>query len=286
MRKALVVGAVVAVVVGAAAVLASIAMSQPDAKTSMDIEKQHYVALGDSVAAGIGLADYSDASACNRTKQSYPERLAAMGNYELISYACSGATIAKGIIGTHTVNDLMLEPQLDRMFALSDTPDVITLSVGANDIDWTRFVACYTTECPVAEYRNQVDTSLLKLNADLSDVLSRIGQRYGETIPKVIVTGYYDLLPLNTPATCQEISGIDDAEKELVRFVSSGLNDTISRSVEPFPYATFADIDFKGHELCTENTWIQGIDGKTPFHPTSSGQQAIAKQIDTVIRSK
>lgn len=61
--------------------------------------KGSYVALGDSVAAGVGIGDYTDASACNRTNKSYPVQYAQSQSLKLTSLACSGATLTAGILG-------------------------------------------------------------------------------------------------------------------------------------------------------------------------------------------
>ncbi len=90
-----------------------------------------YAALGDSVAAGVGLTDASDASACDRTNQSYP-RIIAGSQYKLTNLACSGATLNEGVLGTQTVNNLQVPSQLSQLFKQS-RPNIISLTVGSVD---------------------------------------------------------------------------------------------------------------------------------------------------------
>lgn len=282
-RVVAIVAAVTVVVVTAAVIMFAIAkdgLNETD--TDAAATKQRYIALGDSVAAGIGLATYSDASACDRTEQSYPERLASASKYELTNLACSGATIAKGISGSQTVNELALPAQIDTLLNDDKAPDVITITIGANDIGWTRFAACYTIDCDAEREKPQIDRSLSQLRLNLADVLKRIGERYGKDGPTVVVTGYYALLQAEAKP-CDNTKGIDEAELGLVTYVIDGLNSSIRQTVEASGAALFAPIDFSGHELCTSDSWIQGRDDKAPFHPTANGQRRIAEQVRSVI---
>ena len=106
-----------------------------------------YVALGDSVAAGVGLKTNSDVSACDRTDESYPHQAARTLNYKLTNLACSGATIPAGIAGPQDVNGLMVQPQLELLFAAAK-PSLVSITIGANDANWTAvFAKCYTGIC-------------------------------------------------------------------------------------------------------------------------------------------
>ena len=91
-----------------------------------------YVALGDSVAAGVGLQYDSDSSACDRTNQAYPDVVAKRLNYKLSNVACSGATLPQGITGKQDVNELLVSPQLQQLFSMPK-PKLITITIGAND---------------------------------------------------------------------------------------------------------------------------------------------------------
>lgn len=42
--------------------------------------------------------------------------------------------------------------------------------------------------------------------------------------------------------------------------------------------------DFAGHQLCTSQPYVQGLDAAAPFHPTATGQSAIALADQAVLR--
>ena len=106
-----------------------------------------YVALGDSVAAGVGLKYDTDSSACDRTNQAYSDIVATHLIYSLSNIACSGATLADGVVGNQDVNNVTVAPQLKHLFA-RPKPKLITITIGANDVDWTGILEkCYVSEC-------------------------------------------------------------------------------------------------------------------------------------------
>ena len=245
---------------------------------------KYYVALGDSIAAGVGLKTYSDSSACNRTNESYPNQLSLMINYHLSNIACSGTTYDSGILGKQDVNQLFIVSQLNQLFNYSK-PDLITITSGANDIDWTGTLAkCYIGTCGTEDDTNVVNQKLQNLGSNINMMLNQIKDHYKNNIPKVVVTGYYQVFPSNGSA-CMELNGIDTSEILWFRQAQENLNSTISSSVSNFSFAKFAPIDFGNHELCTNDSWLQSINDQQPYHPTDIGQLSIAKQLLPVINS-
>jgi lysophospholipase L1-like esterase len=235
-----------------------------------------YVALGDSVAAGVGLMNDSDSSACDRTNQSYPNQVAQQQNYKLINLACSGANIPAGILGSQTVNQLALDPQITQLFSQSK-PWLITLTVGANDIHWTDIIkACYVASC---DNGGTVAKDLVAVKVNLAQILDQLKQHYGQGTPQIMVTGYHQVFPAANSAGCSDLIGIDEAELARGRAVQSSLNQTIEDTVRPYSFAHYVAVDFTGHELCTADPWVQGLADKKPYHPTAAGEKAYAKAI-------
>jgi lysophospholipase L1-like esterase len=243
-----------------------------------------YVALGDSVAAGVGLEDYSDSSACDRTNESYPNLVAAKLNLKLKNFACSGATLPAGILGEQDVNQLMVAPQLDQLFS-QPRPYLITITIGANDTQWTTFIAkCYAGECGSAEDSAAVNELLATVSVNLQNTLSQIQSHYKTAVPHVVVTGYHHVFPAG-PTTCSDLSDINASELAWGRQQQTNLNNSTAHVVAEFSFAKFAAIDFSGHELCTTDAWVQGIGGNAPYHPTDEGQAAYARQIVSTVQS-
>jgi lysophospholipase L1-like esterase len=244
-----------------------------------------YIALGDSVAAGVGLKDYSDSSACDRTRQSYPEVLAKALNYRLTHVACSGAKTTEGLIGRQTVNNLALPPQIEALQS-DNRPDLVTITIGANDANWTTYLTkCYTAVCGSQADTDGVAAGVVQAATNLDRALRQIQSTYPSETPRVVVTGYYRLFP-DTPASssaCTELSGIEPAELAWIRQLQDTIDDALRATAAKYAFARFVPVDFGGHELCTDDPWIQGIGAKAPYHPTEAGQAAIARQIRSAL---
>jgi lysophospholipase L1-like esterase len=283
MKKYIIAGAVIFLL---AAVIVGVKLQQPDKVAAPAVATAgSYVALGDSVAAGVGLKTDSDVSACNRTDESYPHQAASALNYKLTNLACSGATIPAGINGPQDVNGLMAKPQLDQLFAQSTRPKLISLTVGANDANWTTvFAKCYTGICGSAEDTAGVKQRLALVSTNLQKALTQIQQHYGTNPPRVVVTGYHQVFPASVATNCADLAGVDANELVWGRQQQAAINDVIQSSVKTYAFARYAPVDFSGHELCTSDPWVQGLTDKQPYHPTEAGQTAFAQQIETIAK--
>ena len=273
------------VVIGAVVIVGLVAAQLPSKKNSVnELPTETYTALGDSVAAGVGLTPDSDASACDRTDQSYPYQLSVKLHYKLYSHACSGATFASGIIGSQEVNKLVLPTQLQQLFS-DRKPALITLTIGANDIDWTKLLAkCYTGVCGSDADTAMVSAKLSVVGDNVRATLNQIRDHYTLGTPLVIVTGYHQVFPSNG-ISCSDLTNIDSSELTWGRNLQANLNETISSAVAGSDFAHFVPIDFTGHELCTTTPWVQGLNDKQPYHPTDRGQRAFAEQLAEAVTS-
>ena len=252
------------------------------AVTTLGTPTKSYIALGDSVAAGVGLKTDSDSSACNRTDQSYPIVVAKSLNYLVKNLACSGATLLAGILGKQDVNQLMVTPQIDQLFALAQ-PNVISVTIGANDAQWTNIIAkCYTGTCGSDADTVAVNDKLATVTVNIQKFLSSIKDHYKNNPPTVLLTGYYQVFPV-TSATCTDLKGIDQAELTWGRQQQAAIGTTIESAAKDFSFAKYVPLDFTGHELCSSDSWVQGISDKQPYHPTEAGQASIAKQVAQAI---
>ncbi len=273
------------VVIAVVAVAALSAVGNHGKATAPKVSSQgSYVALGDSVAAGVGLKYDSDSSACNRTNQAYPDLVANRLNYTLRNIACSGATLPEGILGKQDVNDLLVQAQLQQLFDQSK-PKLITLTIGANDAKWTDILRkCYTSECGSVDDTAAVQASLETVTTNLRSMLNQIGQHYAGSLPLVIVTGYHQVFPATVSATCTDLNGINASELAWGRQLQTSINNSLEAAVKGST-ATFVPMNFSGHELCTTDPWVQGLGDNQPYHPTAVGQAAFATQIISAIRA-
>jgi lysophospholipase L1-like esterase len=104
-------------------------------------------------------------------------------------------------------------------------------------------------------------------------------------VPKVVITGYHQLFPASAPAGCRDLSGIDASELAWGRGFQTRLNAAIKEAAAKYTFASYTDVDFTGHEICSADSWVQTLNDKEPFHPTVEGQQAYAKAVLDAVSS-
>ena len=148
---------------------------QRDARSiDMDVRNILMVALGDSYASGEGnprnvrawlrqggsLVPYWDDDPCNRSARGAPalaalalERASRYTSVTLVDVACSGATVARGILGpqTQAAQALSQVEQAARIVG-SRSVDLVTLSIGGNDVGFTSILqtCAFNGDCPLA----------------------------------------------------------------------------------------------------------------------------------------
>ncbi len=259
----------------------------PTKKTTAPITyKGTYVALGDSVAAGVGLDEYADSSACNRTTQAYSRLVAAKLRYKLQSVACGGATTQNGLVGPQDVNQLMVPPQI-KAATTGSKPQLITLTIGANDADWTTFLQkCYVATCGSSSDTDAVNTGVASAVGNIRIALDQIRNTYPNSTPRVVITEYYQLFPASPGTNCAELTGIDTSELAWIATLQNSVNAALQSVATDYSFARYVPISFAGHELCTTTPWIQGLGAKAAYHPTAAGQAAMADQIVQALRAR
>lgn len=240
-------------------------------------QANRYVALGDSVAAGLGLSGtYSnDDPRCGRTLQGYPNYVASGLGLPLTNLACSGAT-AGDLVTRQGISGPNISAQLPTAFA-NGTPKVLTLTTGANDAHWTDFIkACYYYDCTGAGFTYTARSYLALLSAKLNVAFAYIQAKSGTTPPKTIVTGYYN--PVSS-ACSGKFTNITDAELTWMANETVALNQTIQNAAANYSFIKYVPISFAGHDVCSSQPWVQGVNATAPFHPTDAGQRTIAAAV-------
>lgn len=250
------------------------------------LESNRYVALGDSVAAGQGLLATSgtdEDAVCGRSTAAYPYRVANSLGMSVEHLACSGAKADEGLYGSQQRQAQDIEPQIDRAFA-AGVPDVITVTIGANDLRWSKFIQqCYLWDCGGSVSTAAATAYLADLRWELYHTLNLIAHKSDETPPKVVFTGYF--LPFNPSGpACTETRNFTPHEMMWLNNQAERLNKVIQNSVAWYDFAEYAPVDFAGHELCSAHPWIQGAQSAAPFHPTTVGQMAIGRSVVATIR--
>ena len=236
-----------------------------------------YATLGDSVAAGAGLGDGD--KPCDRSTEAYPYAVAASTGLPLEHLACTGAKVDEGLYGDQARGGVTLPAQIPQAFS-NGTPSLITMTIGANDARWTQFIRqCYYIRCGYRIDSARFAAYLADLKLELNIALADIRTKSDTAPPQVIVTGYYQ--PFSSTTPCIDTNRLTSTEIAWLNRRTELLNQAISGTVSKYSFATFAPISFAGHELCSSDPWIQSATDTAPFHPTASGQAAIASAVMT-----
>lgn len=252
-----------------------------------------YVALGDSYAAfgdQTELADGTTAQACGRSVTNYANVLApnpAVG--ELTDATCGGAQIPDLTVSQRSG----VPPQFD---ALDPSTDLVTLSIGGNDVGFGTIVGCITKQGPFADVPNcqaAIGTTIAAgieetfgEGGEIDDVYAAIADRApGAT---VVATQYLPLMPAEG-GSCAFTDGLNPADVAWARGVAEAINDAVDVAADRNGHISVLPVDTVDRSACAapEDRWTDFDGGfptmAAPFHPTKLGQQAMADAIAAAI---
>ncbi|MDN3023548.1 SGNH/GDSL hydrolase family protein [Streptomyces sp. S.PB5] len=234
--------------------LAATAGAPAHAATGVD-----YVALGDSYAAGVGAGHYDSAAGdCKRSSLSYPALWAAVHDEaRLTDVSCSGATIA--------------DVRAGQLSALNTGTDLVTLTVGGNDAQFSSVVKACLTESD-SYCRTATDWMSYYAKNQLVDELAALYKDIKARAPhaEIIVLGYPQAL--STIGTCPVID-LSAAKRTYMNNLADALAVGAEAAAAKEP-VTFLDVRdaFKGHGACGSDSWINDLTAGTEvFHPTPAG---------------
>lgn len=228
-----------------------------------------YDALGDSYAAGSGAT------------VAYPQVLDGRMRISLDDLAAvGGATIPS-----------MLGGQID---ALDADTDLVTVSIGGNDINWGAAV----TACMLgseAQCAGAVALTSQRIQQQLPLALDAAYAQIGEAAPDahVVVTGYPRLFSPEHGDYAGLLPGgqfpylVSVAEQQMLNDGADLLNAVIADAAQDQGFQ-FVDVTsrFVGHGVNAPDAWITGIDHLVPFHPNDRGQHAYGVALRSQISPK
>lgn len=216
-----------------------------------------YVALGDSYSSGLGASGVVDTT-CGQSESGYPVLWAeSKGLTDFVNATCAGA-----------VMDDVVDTQLS---ALSADTDVVTITIGGNDVA----LGEQASTCLVwgdLSCRRAIDEVVADLPlyaADLDDTYAAI--RAAAPNAEVYVLGYPHLF--ETTPICFTPLIPSPTSRGLLNESVDALNTTIA---ERAVAAGFAYVDaqqyFEGHAVCSSTPWINGVLSLPgPLHPNTVG---------------
>jgi lysophospholipase L1-like esterase len=239
--------------------------------------------LGDSIAAGLGGPDLPEPTqvdiACERSTIAFATTLARVNEWNVRNLACSGATTRNGILGRQWAGGRWIAPQIAEA-QRAVAPQVVVVNVGANDLNWSVLVhfCAATDDCDDRAQTAYFQRALNRFTSDYFELLRQLSTLPGE--PLVVVNQYYT--PFDPATGCLEEFGLTSEKLEVLLDRLDALNAVIANGAQTFGYRT-ARPDFAGHELCTPQPYVQGLEDAAPLHPNARGQLVLALAVERAI---
>ena len=259
----------VAAALAALCIPAVVATAPAMAATAAPGDAVVYDALGDSYGSGFGVPPYS--ATCGRSSAAYAVQIDGQMRIELDDFAaCAGATTGS-----------LLATQLD---ALDEDTDLVTLSVGGNDIGWGSVVgACVVggdTQCETAlsSVRNVIETVLPGLlDATYTQIVAAAPDAH------VVVTGYPRLFSPEYGA----YYNASPAEQQEMNDGADVLNAVIAEVAGDYGFQ-FVDVTdrFVDHGVNAPEPWVLGLTDPGRFHPNLAGYRAYAAAVTSSVNPR
>ena len=254
------------------------------------------VSFGDSIAAGEGSGDHTGYP---NNPFAYGGRIGAKLGWQSHNFAISGACAATsgkgGVWGTpaECTKSVAID-QIPLAASMNLRPDLVTLTVGANDIRFSSCVIGVLGFDDASPCTGKVfDDHLKALKLNLGGTLAKIRDLYGPDVP-IVVTRYFSpvpgyaapptpvcpLMPAAALAKTYYDSGgraavwavrdLDKRARDYQAAVSDKtlrilgqLNKTLTETATPFG-VTMVGLNFAGHDFCTD---YDGNDDAWVFAP-------------------
>lgn len=251
-----------------------------------------YVALGDSFAsmasrAGAQRPDDPVADFCRRSPDNYPAIVAELlGTDTAIDRSCQGAII-DNLSETREAGGVEVPAQLNALRETEQPVELVTLTIGGNDIGFGELVWCAQTAMHTGEPSNCstfLDRKVAHEIGVVSDRLDQVFQALENEAPqaRVIMTGYLPLLAAWDD--CAEIAAISGTDRTWLQSVTHQLNHALAEAAHRNGAEFVLPDDVDKHTVCAQpqQRWVDltGIEtGSFPFHPTVAGQAAMGREI-------
>ncbi|HKR51410.1 MAG TPA: SGNH/GDSL hydrolase family protein [Pseudonocardiaceae bacterium] len=281
-----------AVVTAAATVLLGLtAAVQPAVAAQTTGSPRHYVALGDSYAAGPGIPiQRLDPIGCSRSTSNYPALVAeALDIHDVIDVSCSGAR-TENMTDPQPVSLGTNPPQFD---ALTPDTDLVTVTISGNDIGFIQMIfTCsglsatdpFGNPCERLATAGGIDRNAQRIAAAAPKV-ARVLEGIRERSPRatVLLVGYLRILPPAVgcypvfPIARGDVPYLDGMQQQLTAMLADQANDHGAVFVDAYAGSL-------GHDACQlpGTKWVEGIaptSPAAPVHPNATGMHAVTDLI-------
>jgi lysophospholipase L1-like esterase len=245
------------------------------------------ISMGDSYSSGEGNPPFEKGTdtrtdKCHRSLDAWPHLASKEDStVHLIAHiACSGAEISA------LTNTFKTEPAQIKQLKALPVPQVITLTLGGNDIGF----ASILQDCFIGNCVNDAKSAEFNITrkGGLTDALTKAYEAIEQARPKsrLLVVGYPNIFP-TTQTEATHCGWLTDKERPALVHLAGVLDSGIKLAAQN------AGVDFVStlhavlhHELCTAHSWMYPIGlsgGQLRGHPTLNGQEAIAADVETAL---
>lgn len=226
-------------------------------------QPDHYVALGDSYAAGNGTGWPDLSLSCYRSSLAYAPLIAASRPNTSLSFrACSGADTTD-VTGGQSA-------------ALTKRTDFVSVSVGGNDVGFTELIiSCVNVwdeplcRSAVETVNARIATELpAKLDAAYADIRARAPRA------KVLVVGYPK--PFGSDVSCAQADGVSATEAAMLNDVALRLDAVLAQRAAAARFTYVDPVEaFTGHDVCAPTPYVWGKVAAVfdVYHPTRAGHR-------------
>ncbi len=176
------------------------------------------------------------------------------------------------MFGPEAINGTVVASQLARLETMRGVKTVI-VSIGANEMHWTQLMelCLVAPQCDDTASAAWFSQALDSFTIDYYDLLQRLAALPG--LPRIIINEYYD--PLPSQPVCPGQPAITAAKSAVLTSRLTTFNTVLSDGAASFGFDAVAP-SFAGHELCTQQSFVQGLNDGAPLHPNAAGEIAIA----------
>lgn len=267
--------------------LALLGVSHSAAATTVGVSKR-YVALGDSYASGPGIpVQRADPVGCERSTHNYPARLAtALGIGHYTDVSCGGARTDHMTVS----QPVRLGPNPPQFDALTPDTDLVTVTVGGNDINigdlWLTCARLGATDplgnpCQRQALAGGTDVYTQRIAAAAPKVARVLeGIRARSPHARVLVVGYLRVLPPAGgscpafPIARRDVPYVDGVEQRLNAMLADQASNHGAVFVDSYARS-------RGHDACQqpEVKWVEGTtttSPASPLHPNALGMHEVA----------
>jgi lysophospholipase L1-like esterase len=253
------------------------------------------LALGDSFSSGQGAGSYDpdttgDGNTCFRSRLAWPQLLARrLSLVSLPSLACSGAVTRHVSVDDPSREEP--ERRRSQVGRISGEPDVVTITIGGNDVGFAGVVErCVLENDCTRRYRTPAGDLLDREIARLAARLPGVYEAARDAAPnaRLVVVGYPRLFPEGRPSSpaadnCAAARRVSTREAAYLNDRTRALNAAIAGAAR-LSGAEFVDVTeaFDGAELrCTGASFVNRLRLReklfpASFHPTAAGYERLA----------